>query len=68
MRKELQELIDNLYGSVDEELLKEYDNDTLEYWDSGNFDDTFELGISVGCDSGSIRIAKILQEILDNNK
>jgi hypothetical protein len=68
MRKELQELIDNLYASSDEELVNEFATDTLECYDGKEREDIFELGITIGCDSESIRIAKILQEILDNDK
>lgn len=32
----------------DIELLTAYENGELEYWDSGNYDDCFEMGIEVG--------------------
>lgn len=32
----------------DVELLRAYENGELEYWDSGNYDDCFEMGINVG--------------------
>ncbi|BFG81864.1 hypothetical protein [Pseudomonas phage PP21] len=32
----------------DIELLTAYENGELEYWDGGNYDDCFEMGIAVG--------------------
>ncbi len=65
MRDHIQQLINKLIEGVDNEMLEMYDNGELEYWDGGNFDDTFQIGMSVGADEACLDIAKQLQDILN---
>lgn len=65
MRDHIQQLINSLIEGVDDEVLEMCENGELEYWDSGNFDNAFETGLSVGVDQEALRIAKELQDILN---
>jgi len=67
MEEQIKQLIKTLQESVDDEMLELYNNGELEYWDSGNYDDCFFTGTQVGADEESLRVAALLQNILDNN-
>lgn len=49
-----------LSNEGDRLLLEEYQEGTLEYWDGGNADDTFSLGISVGYEIALAEVMHIL--------
>jgi len=67
MKERIEQLIKELTNGIDDEMLEMYDSGELEYWDSGNFDDCFESGMSLGSDQEALRIAAILQEILSKS-
>ena len=67
MKEQIEALIKELISGVDDDMLEQYENGELEYWDSGNYDDAFEMGMSVGDDFKALDIASRLKEILDNN-
>ena len=56
------QLIKNLVSALDIEQLEEYNSGDLEYWDSGNSDDCFEMGIEVGYTQAILKVIKILEE------
>ncbi len=56
------ELIKNLISELDIEQLEAYASGELEYWDSGNFDDSFETGIEVGYTQAILEVIEILEE------
>lgn len=57
------EQIRKLISSNDLEELEMLENGELEYWGSGNFDDAFESGCSVGYTQAVLKVI----EILENN-
>jgi len=66
MKDQIQALIDELLNGVDDEMLEQYENGELQYWDSGNYDDAFEMGMSVGDDFKALDIAARLKQIINN--
>ena len=56
------EVIKNLISALDIEQLEEYKSGDLEYWDSGNFDDAFHIGLEVGYTQAILKVIKILEE------
>lgn len=48
MKDQIIALINEMISTKDEEFLEAYETGELEYWDSGNFDDCFQLGTEVG--------------------
>lgn len=50
----------SLSSKIDKELLREYDEGNLEYWDGNNADDTFAMGISVGYEMALEQVLHLL--------
>ncbi len=66
MKDQIQALIDELLNGVDDEMLEQYENSKLEYWDSGSYDNAFEMGGAVGGDLKALEIASRLKQIINN--
>lgn len=47
----------------DKALYKLYENNELEYWNGGNADDTFDIGVEIGNIEMLQRIIKKIEEI-----
>lgn len=58
MNKEIFDKIEALI--TNQELVDSYYGGTLEYWDSGNFDDCFEQGVQVGFVEGVNAVLELL--------
>jgi len=67
MKEEIINLIETLMMQIDHEFLAVYEMGTLEYWATGNYDDCFEQGMSIGSDQEALRIVGILKNIVDNS-
>lgn len=50
----------SLSSKVDKELLIEYQEGDLQYWDFNNADDTFEMGIAVGYEMALEQVLHLL--------
>ena len=50
------------------EIAKERDPDvhSIEYWDSGNYDDTYELGVRLGQDIAAEKAEDTLKELKES--
>lgn len=66
MKDQIEALINELLNGVDDEILEQHENGELEYWDGGNYDDAFEMGVSVGDDFKALEIAARLKQIINN--
>lgn len=60
--EKLIEVLQGLVSQDDVEALLSYEEGELEYWDGGNADDTFALGVEVGYTMAVQEIIKIIQE------
>lgn len=61
MQSKIEE-VKKLISANDLEELDLLDQGELEYWDSGNFDDAFEMGCSVGFTQAVLQIIAILEK------
>ena len=58
MKEQLLKILQDIYEEQDLLLYERYEKGELEYWDGGNADDTFNLGIEIGA-------IQMLMDIID---
>lgn len=66
MKDQIEQILKAYLDQVDQESIDMNDAGELEYWDSGNFDDCFQCGYSIGYDEAIIVLASKIQKILNN--
>ena len=65
MKEEILTLLDEYISAMDEEMIELNDSGELEYWDSGNFDDCFRTGHSIGYDEAVLELAFKIKQIIN---
>jgi hypothetical protein len=61
MKEQFMKELQDIYEEQDLLLYERYEKGELEYWDGGNADDTFNLGIEIGATDMLMHIMSVIE-------
>lgn len=63
MKEQLLKILQDVYKKQDLLLYEQYEKGELEYWDGGNSDDTFDLGVEIGAIQMLVDVIGIVEDL-----